>query len=140
VPYRTGDHFVTRGAARVAPPSRPVIGYNFARLIDVFSRMTFGWRQRQGTRGRMSAVPSMAVAPVPPFDTGSLVPAADVSRCSIYSITSSARASSDGGIVSPNDFAVFRLMTSSVFVDCWTGRSAGLSPLRIRPAEMPSSR
>jgi hypothetical protein len=26
-----------------------------------------------------------------------------------------------------------RLMISSTFVVCWTGRSAGFSPLRIRP-------
>ena len=51
-----------------------------------------------------------------------------------YSITSSAVVSSDGGIVRPSAFAVFRLMTNSNFVGCTTGRSAGFSPLRIRPA------
>jgi hypothetical protein len=40
----------------------------------------------------------------------------------------SARARSDGGTVSPSVLAVFRLMMSSTFVDCWTGRSAGLAP------------
>src|SRR6266542_414264 len=50
-----------------------------------------------------------------------------------YSITSSAVASSDGGTVRPSAFAAFRLMTSSNLVDCTTGRSAGFSPLRIRP-------
>jgi hypothetical protein len=50
-----------------------------------------------------------------------------------YSITSSARASSGGGIVRPSAFAVLRLITSSTFVDNWTGRSAGFSPLRMRP-------
>ena len=49
----------------------------------------------------------------------------------IYSITSSARASSDGGIVRPSALAVLRLMTSSNFVGCSTGRSPGLAPLRI---------
>jgi len=29
--------------------------------------------------------------------------------------------------------AVFMLMCSSIFVGCWTGRSAGISPLRMRP-------
>jgi hypothetical protein len=48
-----------------------------------------------------------------------------------YWMISSARASTDGGIVSPNIFAVFMLMTSSNFVGCSTGRSAGLAPLRI---------
>ena len=46
----------------------------------------------------------------------------------------SARWSSDCGIVSPSAFAVFRLMTSSNFVGCSTGRSAGLAPLRILDA------
>ena len=48
-----------------------------------------------------------------------------------HSITSSAVASSDGGTVSPSILAVWALMTSSNFVDCSTGRSAGLAPLRI---------
>jgi hypothetical protein len=30
-------------------------------------------------------------------------------------------------------FAVLRLMTSSIFVSCCTGRSAGFSPFRMRP-------
>src|SRR5262245_36214399 len=46
-------------------------------------------------------------------------------------ITSSARSSTDGGIVRPRAFAVFRLMTSSNLVGCSTGGSAGLAPLRI---------
>src|SRR5262249_22602898 len=46
-------------------------------------------------------------------------------------ITSSARSSSDGGIVRPSAFAVLRLMTNSNFVGCSTGRSAGRAPLRI---------
>ena len=49
----------------------------------------------------------------------------------VYWITSSARPSSDGGIVRPRALAVFMLITSSNFVGCSTGRSAGLAPLRI---------
>jgi len=45
-------------------------------------------------------------------------------------MSSSARSSSVSGIVSPNVFAVFRLMTNSNLVGCSTGRSAGLAPLR----------
>src|SRR5215831_19021394 len=48
-----------------------------------------------------------------------------------YWITWSARAKSDGVIVRPSAFAVFRLITSSNLVGCWTGRSAGFAPLRI---------
>ena len=43
-----------------------------------------------------------------------------------YSITSSARASSDGGTVRPNAFAVLRLITSSNFVGCSMGKSSAL--------------
>src|SRR5262245_1146291 len=67
-----------------------------------------------------------------------LVPSSAVSMCSNvrvrkldYSITSSARASSDGGIVNPSALATLTLMTSSNLVDCSTGRSAGLDPFRI---------
>ena len=51
-----------------------------------------------------------------------------------HSITSSARARIDCGTVRPSALAVLRLMTSSNLVGCWTGRSAGLAPLRIFPA------
>jgi len=46
-------------------------------------------------------------------------------------ITSSARWSTDCGIVNPRALAVLRLITSSNLVGCSTGRSAGLAPLRI---------
>ena len=49
-----------------------------------------------------------------------------------YSITSSARASTDGGIVRPCAFAVLRLITSSYLVGACTGISAGVSPFRMR--------
>ena len=48
-----------------------------------------------------------------------------------YWITSSARSSSNCGIVMPSAFAVFRLITSSNLVGCSTGRSAGLAPFNI---------
>ena len=48
-----------------------------------------------------------------------------------YSITSSARASSEAGRSRPSALAVLRLMTSSYLEACSTGRSAGLAPLRI---------
>src|SRR5262249_55475911 len=51
-----------------------------------------------------------------------------------HSITSSARASSDGGTVRPIVLAVWALMTSSNLLACTTGRSAGFAPLRMRPA------
>jgi hypothetical protein len=51
-----------------------------------------------------------------------------------YSMTWSARSSSDGGMVSPSAFAVLRFMTNSNFVGCPTGSSAGLLPRRILSA------
>src|SRR5262249_43236636 len=47
------------------------------------------------------------------------------------SITSSARASSVGGISRPSAFAVLRLITNSNLVGSWTGRSPGFSPFSI---------
>src|SRR5262249_6135309 len=49
-----------------------------------------------------------------------------------HSITSSASESRLSEILTPSAFAVLRLITSSNFVGCSTGRSAGFSPLRIR--------
>ena len=49
----------------------------------------------------------------------------------IYSITRSARTSTDCGIVRPSALAVLRLITSSILVGCSIGKSPGLAPLRI---------
>src|SRR5262245_32227076 len=48
-----------------------------------------------------------------------------------YLINLFARASTSGGIVTPICFAVLRLITSSNFLGCSTGRSAGFAPFRI---------
>src|SRR5262249_50572145 len=50
----------------------------------------------------------------------------------LHSITSSARARSDGGTSRLSTFAVLRFRASLNFVGICTGRSAGFSPLRIR--------
>ena len=52
---------------------------------------------------------------------------------SVHSITSSASARSFAGMSRRSAFAVLRLMTNSNLVGCTTGRSAGFSPLKIRP-------
>src|SRR5262249_47169965 len=49
-----------------------------------------------------------------------------------HSITSSARASTVGGLSRPSALAVLRLSTVSYLVGACTGRSPGLSPLRMR--------
>ena len=48
-----------------------------------------------------------------------------------HRITSSAWKRSVGGMVRPSASAVLRLITSSNFMGCSTGRSAGLAPFRI---------
>ena len=50
-----------------------------------------------------------------------------------YSMTSSARARKVGGTSRPSARAVRTFRTRSSLVDCTTGRSAGFSPLRMRP-------
>jgi hypothetical protein len=50
-----------------------------------------------------------------------------------HSMTSSASASSVGATAMPSSLAVCRLITNSKVVGCVTGRSAGFSPLRMRP-------
>ena len=50
----------------------------------------------------------------------------------LHSITSSARASSVGGTVTPIALAVLRLIASSYLVGACTGRLAGFSPFRMR--------
>src|SRR5262249_17983372 len=51
-----------------------------------------------------------------------------------HSITSSARASREGGTSTPSALAVWRLMIRSNAVGSWTARLAGLAPFRICPA------
>jgi hypothetical protein len=48
-----------------------------------------------------------------------------------YSITSSARTRTDGGIFNPSALAALLLTTNSSLVGNSTGRSPGLAPLRI---------
>ena len=57
-----------------------------------------------------------------------------------HSITSSASATKFGGMLRPSALAVFILMTNSNLVGCITGRSAGFSPLRMRPVYAPTWR
>jgi hypothetical protein len=51
----------------------------------------------------------------------------------LHSITSSARANKVAGTSTPRERAVCILRMNSNFVDCKTGRSAGLVPLRMLP-------
>ena len=49
-----------------------------------------------------------------------------------YSITSSARTTSDAGTSRPSNFAVFELTTVWYFAGACTGSSAGFSPRKMR--------
>ena len=53
-----------------------------------------------------------------------------VSQPHDHSITSSARPRIDDGTVKPRALTVLRLIINLRFTTCWTGRSAGLAPLR----------
>ena len=57
-----------------------------------------------------------------------------------HSITSSASASSLSGTARPSAFAVLRLITSSNFVGCWTGKSPGFSPFSTLATYEPGPR
>src|SRR5262249_16708046 len=76
-------------------------------------------RQRGSARGQMQKMPTVGKF--------------HLNLPSHHSITSSARASSVGGISRPSMRAVCALMTSSNLSACSTGKSAGLAPLRMRP-------
>ena len=133
-----------RGTRKPAAPAKTKPATGSAMLLPrPAQRAALGATGRRQTNGcAWNAVSAFAncgraVAHV----RGSYVPIAAVSRCSRmrvegrhYSITSSARASSFAGISRPSALAVVRLMTRSNLVGCSTGRSAGFSPLRMRPA------
>ena len=55
----------------------------------------------------------------------------ELCHCDSYLMILSARAKTFCGMISPICFAVLRFITSSSFVGCSTGRSAGLAPFRI---------
>ena len=92
----------------------------------------------------------LASVPAPLFEAVLADPARPWSHCwhiavvavkrALYSITSSARASSACGTVRPSALAVLMLITSSNVVGCSTGRSAGLAPFRMRPTLAPNPR
>ena len=95
--------------------------------------------QRLQKHGETCSVPRKASCPPNgrccAFQNGSLIRfyllVADYKQIPVHLISLLARASTSGGIVRPICFAVLRLITSSNFVGCSTGRSAGLAPFRI---------
>jgi hypothetical protein len=59
---------------------------------------------------------------------------ANIAQRSGHSMTSSASESRLSDILIPSALAVFKLITIKNFVACMIGKSAGLAPLRTRPA------
>jgi hypothetical protein len=97
---------------------------------------------QMGQERRIGAVRNISALP-PRADVGADIvepPVSAISGCEqsqhrgVYSITSSARASSAEGTSMPSALAVGKLITSSNLVGSWIGRSPGFSPLRMRPA------
>jgi hypothetical protein len=82
-----------------------------------------------------SPLPDITTVATGQFSPAGLTPAGPTTSVAAqlpppHSITSSARASSEGGTVRPSAFAVLRLMASSYFVGACTGRSLGFSPFK----------
>jgi hypothetical protein len=121
-----------RGDCRAERPTMKFILSNRNQLTN--RRVVFGL----GTR-----TPSQRRLPAPlclPNPHGGAFLFRNAKLAAPHSITSSAMASSPGGIVRPSALAVLRLITNSNLVDWMTGRSAGFSPLRILPVYTPAWR
>lgn len=110
-PRNTGAAYAPAVAALRSGPDAVVLPFR-VRYGGYFSR-AFGEVARQFLTHPVTSPPSI-----------------DAVR-TVHSITSSAVASSDCGIVRPSALAVFRLITSSNLVGCRTGSAPGCSPLRI---------
>jgi len=118
-----GPAIISKGASRDGTAGRATGRYNAAKSVWV-------------TSGHPAA---LGPCPLYPQEQTNLEAVGLSAKCheptlALYSITSSARASSIGGSGRPSAFAVLRLMTKSNVVDWTTGRSVGFSPLMIRPA------
>jgi len=115
----------------------------FVQLVDFSSRQRRGFLDGLLSREGVAATTAASQAPchgssrslklhrTPEFEAFRVTAASAAQRP--HSIAWSARASSVAAISNPKAFAVLRLMTSSNFVGNSTGRSAGLSPFRMRP-------
>src|SRR5215510_11167894 len=110
----------------VVDPRRMALLHGRRRLLWVMKRHAGGLA---GTTEDPQKADGFAAAP----KGVSLVPRGSriAAKGRAYSITSSARASREGGTVIPRALAVLRLITRSNLIGCSTGRSVGFAPLRI---------
>jgi len=140
------DHVADRNAAH-GRASRDVIHQEFELIVTALCLNGSGCMARSTRGGRARSVlvfrPTAIIAPeVRGRDTAqighrrvALSPALAAKAIrpqpSPHSITSSARAISEGGTVRPSSFAALRLMTRLSLDACSTGRSLGLAPRSI---------
>jgi hypothetical protein len=108
----------------------------FGSLADICSAKGHPALPRQRPRKRISARGHVRFTPKSRHvrcNSSCLLWVISVHRA-CHSKTSSARPISVFGTLMPSALADFRLIYISTLVACWTGKSAGLSPLRMRPA------
>ncbi len=115
---------------RQLPSPRKAPALEVQRLLRLYRERFAGWNVRHCSENR-SANARNHEHPATGYRRAHSHCCAGERRAHDHSITWSARSSTDCGIVRPSAFAVLRLITSSNFVGCSTGRSAGLAPLRI---------
>src|SRR6516164_3316979 len=139
-------------AARACCNKRVQFSSGLNYLIDIENTVIAMSRLRLRTYDEVAAtkIERTDIAALPRSATGLIAPQRDCpagntlggsrsraparQRPAYHSITSSASASSLSGASRPSVLANLRLIAMSNLVDCTTGRSAGFSPLRIRPA------
>jgi hypothetical protein len=112
-------------------PQKAVATETEGTLSPAFWAFLTAFRPHTALHLTASSVRSCVALLKPAFHSGARLMPVFLVPTPAYWITSSARRSSDGGIVIPSAWAVFKLMTSSNFVGCSTGKSAGLAPFRI---------
>src|SRR5215217_4990126 len=117
-----------------AAPRLTAGAFSFVLDVDTYSACLIGRVQRPLCRHGSAKAGVLAIG------DGVTTRLMQRSKNDRYSITWSARASSVEGTVRPSAFAVLRLIRSSNFVGCSTGRSAGFTPFRILSTNAPARR